>query len=167
MIVVDPEDEISKEEVRVNTRAAPIGTSSVGIDKDSVGERWVSQDDEQIAAYVAIVAMGQAAHAANILSELSPASPSFTTSDLRDEAVIKLSVQEKKQTPRVGYPRYQRDGFIFEVISWIAARLTYGDLSRIEQHAVIERILGHLGHTAVPVDPAHPSRAPPQGDCLV
>ena len=33
--------------------------------------------------------------------------------------------------------------------------------------AVIERILDHLGHTAETVDPAHPSRAPPQGDRLV
>ena len=40
-------------------------------------------------------------------------------------------------------------------------------IASIEQHAVIERILGHLVHTAVPVDPAHPSRALPQGDCLV
>jgi hypothetical protein len=40
-------------------------------------------------------------------------------------------------------------------------------IASIEQPAVIERILGHLGHTAEIVDPAHPSRAPPQGDCLV
>jgi hypothetical protein len=35
---------------------------------------------------------------------------------------------------------------------------------------VIERILDHLGHTAETVDPphsSHPSRAPPQGDRLV
>ena len=32
---------------------------------------------------------------------------------------------------------------------------------------VIERILDHLGHTAEPVDPAHSSRAPPQGDRLL
>jgi hypothetical protein len=31
----------------------------------------------------------------------------------------------------------------------------------IEQPAVIERILGHLGRAAGTVDPAHPSRAPP------
>ncbi len=40
-------------------------------------------------------------------------------------------------------------------------------IASIEQPAVIERILEHLRHTAEPVDPAHPSRAPPQGDRLV
>jgi hypothetical protein len=37
----------------------------------------------------------------------------------------------------------------------------------IEQPDVIERILEHLRDTVEPVDPAHPSRAPPQGDRLV
>ena len=40
-------------------------------------------------------------------------------------------------------------------------------IASIEEPAVIERILDHLGHTAESVDPAHPSRAPPQGDRLV
>jgi hypothetical protein len=40
-------------------------------------------------------------------------------------------------------------------------------IASIEQPAVIERILEHLHHTAEPVDPAHPSRAPPQCDRLV
>ena len=40
-------------------------------------------------------------------------------------------------------------------------------IASIEQPAVIERILEHLRHTVEPVDPAHPSRAPPQGDRLV
>jgi len=40
-------------------------------------------------------------------------------------------------------------------------------IASIEEPAVIERILDHLGHTAETVDPAHPSRAPPQGDRLV
>ncbi len=40
-------------------------------------------------------------------------------------------------------------------------------IASIEQPAIIERILDHLGHTQEPIDPAHPSRAPPQGDRLV
>ena len=40
-------------------------------------------------------------------------------------------------------------------------------IASIEEPAVIKRILEHLRHTAEPVDPAHPSRAPPQGDRLV
>ena len=37
----------------------------------------------------------------------------------------------------------------------------------IVEPAVIERILEHLDRDAETVDPAHPSRAPPQGDRLV
>jgi hypothetical protein len=40
-------------------------------------------------------------------------------------------------------------------------------IASIEEPAIIERILDHLGHTAKPVDPAHPSRAPAEGDRLV
>jgi hypothetical protein len=40
-------------------------------------------------------------------------------------------------------------------------------IASIEEPAVIERILGHLGRSAETVDPAHPSRAPPQGGRLV
>lgn len=37
-------------------------------------------------------------------------------------------------------------------------------IASIEDPAVIERILEHLGRDAESVDPAHPSRAPPQGN---
>ncbi len=41
-------------------------------------------------------------------------------------------------------------------------------IASIEDPPVIERILAHLvGHTAEPVDPSNPSRAPPQGDLLI
>jgi hypothetical protein len=73
--------------------------------------------------------MGQAAYAAHILKELLPAIPAFTDVDLRCEAKVRLTVQEDGKTPRAGYPRWQRDGFVFEVISWIAARQTHGELA--------------------------------------
>jgi hypothetical protein len=37
-------------------------------------------------------------------------------------------------------------------------------IASIEEQATIERILKHLGGESV--DPAHPRRAPPQGDLL-
>jgi Putative transposase/Transposase zinc-binding domain len=37
-------------------------------------------------------------------------------------------------------------------------------IASIEDPAVIERILEHLGRDGEPVDPAHPSRAPPEGE---
>jgi hypothetical protein len=40
-------------------------------------------------------------------------------------------------------------------------------IASIEEPAVIERILEHLGRSGESVDPAHPSRAPPQDDLLI
>jgi hypothetical protein len=40
-------------------------------------------------------------------------------------------------------------------------------IASIEDPAVIERILEHLGRDAESVDPAHPSRAPPERDLLI
>ncbi|MFX1737962.1 hypothetical protein PXJ20_30120 [Paraburkholderia sp. A1RI_3L] len=105
----------------------PLTITPCIIDKTSVGERWIANDEGTLAAMVGIVAMGQASHAAEILAELVQPTPAFTQADLVAEAKITLTVQEKKQEPRIGYPRWQRDGFIFEVISWIAARQSHGE----------------------------------------
>ncbi|PLW76511.1 hypothetical protein C0081_16270 [Cohaesibacter celericrescens] len=104
----------------------PLATGACPINKDCTGERWRVLDDEQLARLIAIIAMGQAAQASHILSELLPATPAFTIPELRAEGKIRLTVQEKKQEPRIGYPRWQRDGFMFEAISWVAARQVYG-----------------------------------------
>jgi hypothetical protein len=40
-------------------------------------------------------------------------------------------------------------------------------IASIEQPALIERILGHLGRAAGAVDPGHPSRAPPGRSRLI
>lgn len=104
----------------------PLETISCLIDDNCIGERWQVLDDEQLARIIAIIAMGQVAQASHILSELLPATPAFTLPELSAEAKTRLTVQEVKQAPRVGYPRWQRDGFIFEAISWIAARQVHG-----------------------------------------
>jgi hypothetical protein len=105
----------------------PLLTKAVPIDDSCIGDRWSAQDEIQLARLIAIIAMGQAAYAAHILKELLAAAPAFTHHDLCHEAKVRLTVQEKKTTPRTGYPRWQRDGFMFEAISWIAARQAHGD----------------------------------------
>ncbi|NLO50325.1 MAG: hypothetical protein GX103_04075 [Bacteroidales bacterium] len=97
------------------------------IDDDCVGSKWKVENEDQLARLIAIVVMGQAAQAAHIIDELLPAAPAFTNEALKKEAVIKFTVQEVAQTPRMGYPRIQRDGLIFEIISWIAAKQVSGD----------------------------------------
>jgi len=103
-----------------------LSTQAVPIDDQCVGDRWIPHDETNLAKLIAIIAMGQAAYAAHILRELLPASPAFSDTDLRQEARVRMSIQEDGKLPRTGYPRWQRDGFIFEAISWIAARQVYG-----------------------------------------
>jgi len=97
------------------------------IDDDCVGSKWKVENEDQLARLIAIVVMGQAVQAAHIIDELLPAAPAFTNEALKKEAVIKFTVQEVAQTPRIGYPRIQRDGLIFEIISWIAAKQVSGE----------------------------------------
>lgn len=104
----------------------PLLAEPVAIDSQCVGDRWAVHDVDALARLIAIVAMGQAAYAAYILRELLPAAPAFSDADLRHEARVRMTVQDDAKTPRTGYPRWQRDGFIFEAISWIAARQVYG-----------------------------------------
>lgn len=40
-------------------------------------------------------------------------------------------------------------------------------IASIEEPATIERVLEHLGGDGESVGPAHPSRAPPEGDLLI
>ncbi len=108
------------------TASPPLSTQSVSIDAQCVGDRWTVPNGMSLAKLIAIIAMGQAAYAAYILRELLPASPAFSDADLLQEARVRMTVQDEVKTPRTGYPRWQRDGFIFEAISWIAARQVYG-----------------------------------------
>ena len=108
------------------TTSPPLSIVAVPIDAHCTGDRWSTQDEAQLARLIAIIAMGQAAYAAHILRELQPATPAFNDDDLRREAKIRLTVQEDGKKPRIGFPQWQRDGFIFEAISWIAARQAHG-----------------------------------------
>ena len=104
----------------------PLVIEAVEVDGDCMGARWLVHDETQLARLIAVIAMGQAVYAAYVLGALRPAAPKFATDSLRMEAIIKLTVQEEKQETRTGYPRWQRDGFMFEAISWIAARQKHG-----------------------------------------
>lgn len=97
------------------------------IDEYCIGSKWTVKNEEQLSKLIAIIVMGQAAQAAHIIEELLPATPAFTNDALKNEAIIKFTLQEEKRSPRIGYPRNQRDGLIFEIISWIAAKQVSGD----------------------------------------
>lgn len=106
---------------------AALDITGFPIDDDCVGSKWKVENEDQLARLIAIIVMGQAAQAAHIIEKLLPAAPAFTDEALKKEAIIKFTVQDVAQTPRTGYPRIQRDGLIFEIISWIAAKQVSGD----------------------------------------
>jgi hypothetical protein len=100
-------------------------SEAVPIDGACTGVRWRATDTSTLARLIAMMALGQAAYAAHILATLSPGGPKINTAQLRAEARIKLTVEEPPKKPRGGYPRWQRDGLIFEAISWLVARQTH------------------------------------------
>lgn len=102
-----------------------LATAACQAGVDCVGERWTVANSAQLARLIAIIAMGQVSQAAHIVTSLTSAAPAFSLAELRSEAMVRLTVQDTPQTPRIGYPRWQRDGFMFEAISWIAARQSH------------------------------------------
>lgn len=101
---------------------APLEVNDVDISEDCVGSLWVAKNLDELAQLAAIVALGQATKASLILSGLGDHGPeSFTNNELIDEAISTLTLSEQAALGKKGYPRYQRDGFLFEVLSWIAA----------------------------------------------
>jgi hypothetical protein len=96
-------------------------TGPVPIDPDSVGDRWTVQDIDRLARLIALIAMGQAIHAAKIIGELAPVSPAITADALIVAAKQQLRINGTTEDHR-NASRWRRDGFLFEAISWIAAR---------------------------------------------
>jgi hypothetical protein len=77
------------------------------------GARWDVHDIDLLAERVARVAMGQYRHVAQILEGLANEAPR-TSKDHAADAKVKMKLAEN------GDP-WQRDGWIFQVISWLAA----------------------------------------------
>ena len=100
---------------------AALAISEVVVDDHCVAHCWAPADTELLARLIAIIAMGQAAHAARIISGFSPATPGLDHKALREAAKASLSVATETEGQRSALIAH-RDGFIFEAISWIAAQ---------------------------------------------
>lgn len=104
-----------------------INERSFDIDEFCTGLRWAVSNEKKLIRLIATVLMGQHTHAARIITELLPAAPAFVFAGLKQEALIRLTVQKETVEPRTGYPRIQRDGLLFELITWLAAKEATGD----------------------------------------
>jgi hypothetical protein len=96
-------------------------TASVPVDSGSIGDRWTVQDIDRLANLIGLIATGQAVHAAKIISELEPTFAAITHDALilaaKQQLQINGTTDDEKRASR-----WRRDGFLFESISWIAAR---------------------------------------------
>ena len=103
--------------------ASPTAISTVAckVNEHCVGDRWTVGDTVLLARLIAIIAMGQAKHAARIIADLQPALPALTIDLLRADAKQRLTVTGDTPEKQDAH-RWHRDGLIFEAISWIVAR---------------------------------------------
>jgi hypothetical protein len=83
------------------------------------GWSWEIKDEELLVDHVARVALGQYRHIERILAGLTTRPPTTSAEHIAD-AIAKLSPDANGST-------WRRDGWIFQVISWIAAHNNKGD----------------------------------------
>ena len=103
-----------------------IQSTVVQVDTDVTGLDWKVTDLSALARTVAVVALGQAQHAARIIEELEPAVPAFSDAELIEDAKRQMLVRGDSEDVRQA-SRVHRDGFLFECMSWIVARQSASD----------------------------------------
>ena len=79
-------------------------------------KQWSVLDDDALAAIVALVLVGRAKHAEDVL-----AGAQVNVAIVAD--ALKEQLRRQLQTP-AGALTWHRDGLLFEIISWVVARLT-------------------------------------------
>lgn len=90
-------------------------TADVPVDADTFGSRWSVQDLCHLARLIALIAMGQAVHAAKIIEDLSPAASAICAASLTQAAKRQLQIVGNNDSQRDA-SRWHRDGFLFEAI---------------------------------------------------
>lgn len=99
-----------------------IKSNPVTVDKDVAGLSWEVTDLNELAKLIAVVAVGQSAHAARILEQLEPNRPAFSDSFMDADACEQLTIKSGLSAKGEMAARAHRDGFLFECISWIITR---------------------------------------------
>lgn len=104
----------------------PITSSIVEVSDDCVGNRWVIDDEDELASLVAFVTKAQAIHAQNILAGIVSEAIMFEPvqeQQIKQSAIDALTVpKDAAGNEERGTAKWHRDGILFEAISWIVAR---------------------------------------------
>lgn len=77
---------------------------------------WATQNEELLAKYVAYLLAGQAAFITKIVARGTPARAKLSKAALRE-------FQKALQTPKKDELRWIRDGWLFQMISWVAVKM--------------------------------------------
>jgi hypothetical protein len=104
----------------------PITCTTVPIDADSTGDRWHITDETELARLVGLVARCEFGHVETILNGDTADAIVYDAAqqaEIRQKAINALTIKTDTTGKEEGGPaKYHRDGFLFEAISWIAAR---------------------------------------------
>lgn len=93
-----------------------------------LGSDWSISDEDKLAKLIARVALGQYRHVLNILNETDCIDYAPTTSAL--EGAIRTMTASDPEKP------WQRDGWLFQVVSWIAANIQTPDTLKSPPHII-------------------------------
>ncbi|WP_103108485.1 hypothetical protein [Brevibacillus reuszeri] len=97
-----------------------ISSQTVNVDDHVTGHLWTVDEIHELAKIIAVIALGQAEHAAEIIHELGSVMPLRSRSEFYQEARNQLQISGT--TPnQIEVSHYHRDGFLFECMSWIVA----------------------------------------------
>lgn len=131
-----------------------LSSEAVEVDDDVSGLLWSVDNLEELANLIAVIAIGQAQHAARIIQELEPHGPALSDADLyagaRGQMLIRGTTEPQKKVSR-----YHRDGFLFECMSWIIARQTSTDRTFLKDPHISATTQG-LDGLAIEMDPDMP-----------
>ncbi|WP_349365816.1 MAG: hypothetical protein ABL311_13915 [Nitratireductor rhodophyticola] len=92
------------------------------------GDDWTITDEEQLAKLVAKVALGQARHVVKILQETGCID--YAPSPSAVDGAIRLLTAADPKKP------WHRDGWLFQVLAWIAAHLHSPDTLKAAPHMI-------------------------------
>lgn len=106
----------------------PITFTPIVSDPHWSGCRWTIDDDDELAKLVARVALGQSHYALRILKETGFVGPKAAASTLT--GAIALLTATNPEEP------WHRDGWLFQVISWIAAHMQEPNGLIMEPHMI-------------------------------
>lgn len=98
-----------------------ISSEMVDVDENVTGNLWSIGDIKELAKTIALIALGQAEHASEIIQELSAISPVPSRDEYYHEARLQMKISGATDNERV-VSHYHRDGFLFECMSWIVSR---------------------------------------------